>query len=526
MGMLDGFRGKDFLEQVSILNEIAIAKPAEAFDGLLELFLNPVKDTSIDYMVANALNAVLSGDEARAVQGIASGPEALRILCIRVAGEYRFKAAVPALVALAEGGQDPDRLMEVLTALFKIREPSTLPVFRRHLAGPDAFAAALCIEMIGVFKDAGSIPALEAFLEQNEADDRFERCEITTWKAVDALAAIDSEETRAFLVQKLHHRNPTVRRIVTDALIRVGEAALPHLARAFEGDPDRAILAANVIGFIGSRKGADALVGAIDHGLVRDANLKYAVYEALGRLGTMKGIVCLVDGLAEPDELILMAVVGGLDRHVNPGVLKALSGLVAAGGEQAARLARAVIASRATRLFSALYESEAAAAVLVETLIRSRDREVVEAFRAALAALGTPRAAADLARLPAARTAARKALAADDSRSMLALHRAILSDLGFEPLVSTNVADAYAHVEQGEPVEFVVTDMNMPVMDGMEFVRKLRATPGFEAVPVIMVTTESEASQRGLAAKSGVTAFITKPFRPDALKAKIKEVLG
>jgi DNA-binding response OmpR family regulator len=63
-------------------------------------------------------------------------------------------------------------------------------------------------------------------------------------------------------------------------------------------------------------------------------------------------------------------------------------------------------------------------------------------------------------------------------------------------------------------------------MDGMELVEKLRSTEGYENVPVIMVTTESEASQRNLAQKAGVTAFITKPFKPDALKAKILEVLG
>lgn len=109
---------------------------------------------------------------------------------------------------------------------------------------------------------------------------------------------------------------------------------------------------------------------------------------------------------------------------------------------------------------------------------------------------------------------------------MLALQRSILTDLGFEPLTGTNGQEAFAFVETGEPVELVITDMNMPVMDGMELVEKLRATEGYESVPVIMVTTESESSQRALAQKAGVTAFITKPFKPDALKAKILEVLG
>jgi CheY-like chemotaxis protein len=120
----------------------------------------------------------------------------------------------------------------------------------------------------------------------------------------------------------------------------------------------------------------------------------------------------------------------------------------------------------------------------------------------------------------------RKALAADDSRSMCAMHRAILTDLGFEPFVAANGEEAYEFIEQGEEFEVIVTDMNMPIMDGMELVGKIRSTPGMEEVPIIMVTTESEASQQGLASKTGVSAFITKPFKPDELKAKILEVTG
>jgi Response regulators consisting of a CheY-like receiver domain and a winged-helix DNA-binding domain len=162
----------------------------------------------------------------------------------------------------------------------------------------------------------------------------------------------------------------------------------------------------------------------------------------------------------------------------------------------------------------------------VDALAESRDAEIIAAFREKLEEIGGERAEDDLDRLPRAESGTRKALAADDSRSMLALHRAILTDLGFEPLTAANGQEAYDIIESGEVVEVVVTDMNMPVMDGMELVERLRATEGCENVPVIMVTTESEASQRNLAEKSGVTAFITKPFQPEALKAKILEVLG
>ena len=527
MAMLDGFRDKDFLEQVTILNEIGSNKDIANLPGLMDLFRRPVGDTSIDFMVVNALNAVLSGNEAKAVEGLASGNAGYRTLCIRAIGEYGFTSAGPMLTSLGEAETDPDQIQEILSALSRIEAPDALPLFRKHSQSPDAFTSALCVEMLGRLGDAASAPTLMAMVEGNETDENYERCELTTWKAVEALALLGTEETIAFLVEKLHHKNPTVRRIITDTLVHTGEPALPLLARVFEtGGTDEKILAANLLGFIGHRKGADVLVGGLDKGLAGDANVRYAVYEALGRIGTMKGLICLMDGLKETDELILMAVVTGLELHVSPGVIKALTALLTKANDQSDRLARAVISSKAVRLFDALYEFEGAATALIDALATSRDPEILEAFRDTLEEIGGDRAEEDLARLPQNVAAVRKALAADDSRSMLALHRSILTDLGFEPLTGANGQEAFAFVEAGEPVELVITAMNMPVMDGMELVEKLRATEGYENVPVIMVTTESESSQRTLAQKAGVTAFITKPFKPDALKAKILEVLG
>ena len=104
------------------------------------------------------------------------------------------------------------------------------------------------------------------------------------------------------------------------------------------------------------------------------------------------------------------------------------------------------------------------------------------------------------------------------------MHRAILTDLAFVPVIAANGEEAYDFIENGEEFDIIITDMNMPVMDGMELVTKVRSTPGMEDIPIIMVTTESEVSQQDLASKAGVTAFITKPFKPDDLKAKITEL--
>jgi len=384
----------------------------------------------------------------------------------------------------------------------------------------------MAMEMAGVYADPLALPVLMETITQAEGDESYERCDITTWKAIDALSAVGTPESVGFLGRCVHHKNPTARRIITDALVRLGEAALPHLEPTYiSGSTDERILACNIAGFIGLRKGADALVRAFDAGHFTDSNVRYAAFEALGRIGTLKGLVCLVDGLEENDELILMAVVTGLERHAAPGVLKTISERIAKGGESSQRIARAIIASRALRLFQELYKDENVGDALVDALRLSQDQDILDAFAQRLGEIGTDRARADAATLPKAKETTRRALAADDSKSMLALYRRILTELGFDVLLAANGQEAYAFVESGEMVDLVITDMNMPVMDGVELVGKLRSSLGYEDVPIIMVTTESENSQRTVASKAGVSTFITKPFKPEALKATLSELL-
>jgi CheY-like chemotaxis protein len=525
MATLEGFRTKDFLEQITILNDIAGSKDSQYLPALVDLFETPTGDTGVDYMVVGALNAVLGSSETEVVQGLASANQPYRTLCIRTAGEYALASAAEPLARMAAQETDTDLLVEILASLAKIRPVGGAASFRAFLEHPDPMLAAMAMEMAGVYADPLALPALMDAISGASSDENFETCDITTWKAIDALATIATPEAIAFLVEWVHHKNPTARRIITDALVRMGEAVLPFLEPVYTGGAtDDRILACNIAGFIGHRKGADALVRAFDSGHFTDANVRYAAFEALGRCGTLKGLVCLVDGLNEDDELILMAVVTGLERHAAPGVLKTIAERITKADGYG--IAKAIIASRALRLFQELYKEEAIGQVLMDALRESKDQEILDAFAHRLDQMGTVRARADAESLPMGHVATRKALAADDSKSMLALYRNILTDMGFEPLLAANGQEAYAFVESGEFVDVVITDMNMPIMDGVELVSKLRGSLGYEDVPILMVTTESENSQRDVATKAGVTHFITKPFKPEAIKTTLRQMLG
>lgn len=72
----------------------------------------------------------------------------------------------------------------------------------------------------------------------------------------------------------------------------------------------------------------------------------------------------------------------------------------------------------------------------------------------------------------------------------------------------------------------IITDLNMPNMDGLELIRQVRAMPSFKFTPIIMLTTESQAGKKQEGKQAGATGWIVKPFKPEQLLGVVKKVLG
>ena len=119
-----------------------------------------------------------------------------------------------------------------------------------------------------------------------------------------------------------------------------------------------------------------------------------------------------------------------------------------------------------------------------------------------------------------------KILAVDDSPTMRRIIINTLKRAGFGDVIeATDGRDALAKMKV-DKVDFVITDWNMPEMDGLTFVSNLRASEEYKSLPVLMVTTRSVKDDILEAMKAGVNNYIVKPFTPDTLKAKIEQTLA
>jgi len=119
-----------------------------------------------------------------------------------------------------------------------------------------------------------------------------------------------------------------------------------------------------------------------------------------------------------------------------------------------------------------------------------------------------------------------KILAVDDSPTMRRIIVNTLKRAGFHNVIeASDGKDALAKLKIERP-NFVITDWNMPEMDGLTFITTLRSIDEYKELPVLMVTTRSVKEDIVDAMKAGVNNYIVKPFTPDTLKAKIDQMVA
>nr|WP_274379376.1 chemotaxis response regulator CheY [Campylobacter sp. MIT 19-121] len=120
-----------------------------------------------------------------------------------------------------------------------------------------------------------------------------------------------------------------------------------------------------------------------------------------------------------------------------------------------------------------------------------------------------------------------KLLVVDDSSTMRRIIKNTLEKLGHsEVLEAEHGVEAWDLLSKNDDVKVVITDWNMPEMNGLDLVKKIRAEKKYEDMPIIMVTTEGGKAEVITALKAGVNNYIVKPFTPQILKEKLEDVLG
>lgn len=113
----------------------------------------------------------------------------------------------------------------------------------------------------------------------------------------------------------------------------------------------------------------------------------------------------------------------------------------------------------------------------------------------------------------------------DDSETILLLISDILTDAGHAVETAHSAVEALARFQSGAQADLLITDLIMPEMSGIEFIRKVRKVSGHESIPILIHTTDADPARRAEAKAAGASGWLSKPATADELLAIVRQVL-
>jgi len=122
----------------------------------------------------------------------------------------------------------------------------------------------------------------------------------------------------------------------------------------------------------------------------------------------------------------------------------------------------------------------------------------------------------------------KKILIVDDSATVRQVLTTTLRGTGYEVVEAADGQEALDYLDdrQLEPINMLITDLNMPRVDGIDLIRQVRRSQGFRFVPIIMLTTETEENRKQAGKAAGASGWVVKPFKPDQLLAVVNMVMA
>lgn len=120
---------------------------------------------------------------------------------------------------------------------------------------------------------------------------------------------------------------------------------------------------------------------------------------------------------------------------------------------------------------------------------------------------------------------AKTIMTADDSASIRQLVKMALMDAGYQVVEAVDGQDAFTKFS-ASPTNMLITDLNMPNLNGIDLIKKVRGLPAGKFIPMVLLTTESDGTRKEAGKLAGASGWIVKPFNKDQLLAVVKKLLG
>lgn len=447
---------------------------------------------------------------------------------IKIAADLKLSETVPSLIENLRADNPADIIAEAIRAVGAIGSPDCIGALLDFLHSDDT---ALREAGVAALTEIGSYAAVEGLSKAVTGDFRDKAI-------VDGLAAIQTQISMDKLSCFLGSGSADLRSLAIDSLITIGPKAVPILMEQLRSsNTDLQVHALTILGKIGDKTAIPAIQQLL-YEKPKNPNVRFGAYEALGRLPSSKTAISLAIGLADSDEQVRLAAAKAVDKNLNNILIAGLKNLIGGDDMDAKKIVAAFIDSGADNVFEELIEWEPFPEIAAGYLAESADPDMKNHYITLLKNKGKEKLADQIiSRTPVKMEKLKPIIyAVDDSTMMLRLYQKKLHSMGYQPVVFQYPAEAITAAKNNKPA-LVITDLNMPMVNGLQLTKELRSLYSAQTLPIIMITTQSDflgRSQEKTSApisekaiiKAGVNNIMHKPFKDSDLAALIQTLIG
>ncbi|MBN1850299.1 MAG: response regulator [Deltaproteobacteria bacterium] len=433
-----------------------------------------------------------------------------------VAGEIRLDKATPLLIDVLDKGDDIKIIGSTLISLGMIGDPSSVEAVGKKLYSDNDEIVILAMHILGELATPDAIQKLSEKLGQNPELDRM---------IIHTIANVQIPEALEKLNELLSSKYAHVRAAAKQKLGEIGTMSIRFLINNLKrNDTDLIIHSLNVLGDIGDT----AAIAGIRNLLFnepKDANIRFAAYEALGRLPLDRGSFALAAGLEDPVDNVRSAAAKAIDQNYNPVLAGGVRNLIRSGNAQSLSIVGTIINSQCGNIFMDLLEEDFFKEPAIQYLTDKAHPETRAFYSRILKNTAFKDLVEHIApdRLPEKKVKL-KIFAVDDSKMVLNIYRTALHNLGYESMLFEYPAVAIERVEKAKP-DVILTDLNMPNITGIDLTRGVRKMYTKDELPIIMVTTQNEGQDDDAAYSAGVNGIIRKPFTETIIDEALKRLV-
>jgi len=436
---------------------------------------------------------------------------------IRMAGVVQCNNSVPVVMNLLSNSTDVDFNKICIEALGKIGNPKVINDISDYLYSGQRELTVTAIEAL---KNLAIPEAIERLSERMGTDSEFDRM------ILEAFAEVRDHKSLQMLNKMLLSHDAYQRNFCIDKLTEIGMKSIPVIIDNLSSkNSDLLIHTLNILGNIGDIEAAQPIRKLLFNE-PKDANVRFAAYEALGKLPLQKGAYVLTAGLSDPENQVHIAAARALERNLDPTVIAGIKNLLRSSKTESLNIVTAFINAEADNTFKTLITHDSFQTLAMDYLSNKAHPDVKEHFAGLLIESGLVDLVKQLGTVISESVAEEKPLiyAVDDSRMILKIYKSTLHQLGYPAQLFEFPETATKQIIENKPA-VVITDLNMPVMNGVELTIKIREHFNKDELPILMVTTQQDLQDREAAFNAGINGILYKPFTKESLAEELQKIL-